>query len=254
MERVSEDNPETQTFLLGETIGKRRLSSAPWPWILTGLLAVSTMTLSVLLFSSAADCKARCTMQNQRSDFPAARSAIEYHEVMFTGNPIHKEDGTIYVPHPGAIRYVGTPSPEVDKAWANLTKTRDPMITEAEAKELWPDNYHDYWHHQKGGYVVGFDMFHTLHCLNQLRKAFHPEYYPVVPSAIGDAHRDHCIDHIRQQIMCSGDMTAYGTRYQPSVNHNYADSDVVHICRNFDKLRAWTTDRHNKGVKPKVSS
>lgn len=42
------------------------------------------------------------------------------------------------------------------------------MIIESEAKELWLDNYRDYWHHQKDGYVVGFDMFHTLHCLVRL--------------------------------------------------------------------------------------
>jgi len=47
--------------------------------------------------------------------------------------------------------------------------------------------------------------------------------------------------------MCAGDMTAYGTRWYENPGRNYADSDVVHTCRDFDKLREWTRNRYHAG-------
>lgn len=39
------------------------------------------------------------------------------------------------------------------------------MITEDEAVELWGDEFRAHWHVRDKGYLVGLDMFHTLHCL-----------------------------------------------------------------------------------------
>jgi hypothetical protein len=56
---------------------------------------------------------------------------------------------------------------------------------------------------------------------------------------------DHCIDQIRQYIVCSGDRTAIGTKYYAGLGRNYVDSDVAHTCRNFEKLLDWMVDRYN---------
>lgn len=113
--------------------------------------------------------------------------------------------------------------------------------------------------------VLSLDMFHTLHCLvkpheittedsvftnifsiqGNLRKALHPEYYG---SARKDAnyrlHQDHCIEQLRQYVMCSGDMTPIPTKYYPALGRNYVDSDRPHTCRNFAKLQRWMVDRY----------
>jgi hypothetical protein len=47
--------------------------------------------------------------------------------------------------------------------------------------------------------------------------------------------------------MCAGDMTPYGTRYFPNPGINYADSDVTHNCRNFEKLQDWVKNRYHAG-------
>lgn len=53
-------------------------------------------------------------------------------------------------------------------------------------------------------------MFHTLHCVNHLRRAYYPEvYFPKTAPKMPDyalMHRDHCIEHVRQYIMCHGDV------------------------------------------------
>jgi hypothetical protein len=56
---------------------------------------------------------------------------------------------------------------------------------------------------------------------------------------------DHCIDHLRQMIMCNADMTPIPSRYFPGIKQNYIDSDQPHTCRNFEKLRDWVTERYN---------
>ena len=125
------------------------------------------------------------------------------------------------------------------------------------------------------------DMFHTLHCLvctctshchshlsekttlqeinnpnpirtsislkqDNIRKALHPEYYG--PAHNNDTnfhlHQNHCIEQLRQYIMCSGDMTPIPTRYYTALGRNYVDSDVPHTCRNFEKLQKWMVRRY----------
>ncbi|KAH8760345.1 hypothetical protein F5883DRAFT_425813, partial [Diaporthe sp. PMI_573] len=172
----------------------------------------------------------------------------------FTGAPAIRSNGTVYVPHQDAAQYVGVPSPEIDHAWEQLVGGRYFLITEDEAKATWGAEYKDYWSQARGGYVLGLDVFHTLHCLNQIRQKLHPEYYP---HGHGSAetkliHNGHCIEQIRQYIMCAGDMTALGTRYYPGIDRNYVLSDVAHTCRNFESIRDWTWERYNgsTAVKP----
>ena len=55
--------------------------------------------------------------------------------------------------------------------------------------------------------------------------------------------RDQCIEQIRQQIMCQGDMTPIPSRYYPAIKRNYVDSDHPHTCRNYDILHEWVKER-----------
>ena len=45
--------------------------------------------------------------------------------------------------------------------------------------------------------------------------------------------------------MCSADLTPIPTRWYPQRNRTYVDSDVVHTCRNFPKIRSWLSERVN---------
>ena len=97
---------------------------------------------------------------------------------------------------------------------------------------------------------------------NRLRRDYYPDYYDIKNSSSHWMHRgqcpiallgqthllnnsDHCIEQIRQYIMCSGDMTPIPTRYYPALDRNYVDSDYPHTCRNYEKLHGWVTERNN---------
>lgn len=101
------------------------------------------------------------------------------------------------------------------------------------------------------------EMLTTLQ--NNLRKALNPEHYgshghekrSKDPKNIL-LHQDHCIEQLRQYIMCSGDMTPIPTKFYATLGRNYVDSDALHTCRNFEGLHSWTMDRYegSNAVKP----
>lgn len=66
-------------------------------------------------------------------------------------------------------------------------------------------------------YLVQLEVFHNLHCLNDLRKLLYPERYHMLEKAtlkngtidrnsFGFRHWDHCIDSLRQALMCNADI------------------------------------------------
>ncbi|KAI0965306.1 hypothetical protein F4678DRAFT_485386 [Xylaria arbuscula] len=206
------------------------------------------------------------------SDFGPARVAASAHQRKFTGSPRFDEKKGEYIPSESpSLKYMGL-GPKVDSAWDELTKgkystpsessnvsnsitDRYFLLTDEEAKEAWGDGYTEFWDDNTGGYLGGLDMFHTLHCLDHLRKSFYPDEY-ILDGIHGDMHQLHCIDHLRQMIQCNADMTVIPTRWYGSINQNYIDSDRTHTCRDFSKVREWVSSRYDGllAVKPRYQN
>jgi hypothetical protein len=107
------------------------------------------------------------------------------------------------------------------------------------------------------GFYGSVDMVHNLHCLNTIRQQLDPDYYEQnLQSAVKHAHRmkmrmhvDHCIDQIRQAILCHADLTPVSLR---PVLMNDPTADLVgetereHTCRNWKAVREWLTERGEK--------
>ncbi|KAJ7434949.1 hypothetical protein FB451DRAFT_1465929, partial [Mycena latifolia] len=166
----------------------------------------------------------------------------------YRGTPQFDAEGNQYINYlPGEVRYVGPPSPEIDEAWNQLTKYRFFLLSAEEAKAQWGSDYTRYWNEGWSGYTASLDMFHTLHCLDHIRKSLHPDYYHQ-GHLHGDIHTDHCIDLLRQQIMCQGDMTPLPTKLFELANESYLDADRVHTCRDFSRLREFGDMRFNQSL------
>lgn len=59
---------------------------------------------------------------------------------------------------------------------------------------------------------------------------------------------DHCIESLRELIMCEGNMTPIPLEWSEKgerLNPNYASK---HTCRDFVKLKEWMMERSKKGV------
>ncbi|KAF4336145.1 Tat pathway signal sequence [Fusarium beomiforme] len=110
---------------------------------------------------------------------------VPLEKVKFWGSPHFYNNGTPWInspdeaaPWPENVRYVGEPSHELDENWQRLIGKRYFSISDEEAEKIWGDRRHEYVDQNMGGYTAGFDVFHTLHCINELRKALRPDYYP----------------------------------------------------------------------------
>lgn len=58
---------------------------------------------------------------------------------------------------------------------------------------------------------------------------------------------DHCIETIRINLMCQGDIGVFTFREYPDlvdsgIEGDWPDFETLHVCRNFEDLRTWTNE------------
>lgn len=56
-------------------------------------------------------------------------------------------------------------------------------------------------------------------------------------------HMDHCIDSIRQSLMCSSDITPLPYAWWPKYQLVLPVAAAQHTCRDFDAIRDWARER-----------
>ena len=123
-------------------------------------------------------------------------------------------------------------------------------------------------------YLIQLDVFHQLHCLNEIRKGLYPDAYSQKwqknedgsidytteqfehwgKSSILVEHEthsnssgtlEHCIDTLRQTIMCHADVTPLPWRVEdPPTSRLTPRLATTHVCRNFTKIQNWAIE-HN---------
>ncbi|KAE9370920.1 hypothetical protein N431DRAFT_442697 [Stipitochalara longipes BDJ] len=158
--------------------------------------------------------------------------------------------------------YKGTPSPALDEAW-NYIMTEGVTLPNGNLVSVGADVLERIGKPQDpakirpglgtaasyppevGEYMVILEVFHQLHCLNLLRRWNYKEYYGDDPEAPQNQrlHRDHCIDILRQHIMCNVDVGLVTTGWVKKPFSEGArlwdDFSTVHVCRNFETIREW---------------
>ncbi|KAH8725903.1 hypothetical protein GQ44DRAFT_615038 [Phaeosphaeriaceae sp. PMI808] len=94
------------------------------------------------------------------------------------------------------------------------------------------------WDQSKGLYHV--KAFHHIHCLKNVRRAYYDalENSPDVKPLISPRHIDHCLDTLRQDIMCFADDTP-----MPTINERHKiGNDQPRKCKDWDALVKWTQE------------
>ncbi|KAG5994684.1 hypothetical protein E4U43_003193 [Claviceps pusilla] len=124
-----------------------------------------------------------------------------------------------------------------------------------------------------GGYMATIEMFHQLHCLNLLRKWTFADYYQSIDPlwTMPNAHRrehtgalpdlfywevletdaqrwmcyllDHCIDMIRQALMCNGDTGLITFHWVRGISVPTPDFHTMHQCADPESVLQWAKDR-----------
>ncbi|KAH8104501.1 hypothetical protein BXZ70DRAFT_590700 [Cristinia sonorae] len=176
--------------------------------------------------------------------------------------PINHYPQTLYSPAQDAIEnvhkvfsmgfgktktiYQGDPSPEVDQAWLDLYNSFGlSKIPKSQARLL--PNKTLAIPGDEDNYAVGLSVFHQLHCLNLLRQGLRADHYadPVTGAISGilpedwDDHASHCLDNLRQSVMCASDISLVVWQWVEEANRASISMNTIHSCRNFDKIVDW---------------
>ncbi|KAF3919606.1 hypothetical protein ABW20_dc0103818 [Dactylellina cionopaga] len=138
-------------------------------------------------------------------------------------------------------KYQGPPTDERNAAWDELYNSAMVKIPRSSAKKM--INRTLPVPGQPGYYAVGIEVFHQLHCLNYLRRYI---WASSLPESAGQGlerktlqHMDHCIDTIRQSLMCSADITPLPWRWNEERQKAVPVIEVAHKCRDFDAIHEW---------------
>ncbi|KAG2148152.1 uncharacterized protein EDB93DRAFT_1250210 [Suillus bovinus] len=146
--------------------------------------------------------------------------------------------------------YTGSPSPELDAIWDRLTwDARTVRLTAEQLLRIgekpspvmvrYPEEY-------GGGYMVAVEFIHQLHCTDMLRRVSWGDRSPghgvYEPPEEFRVHLDHCIELLRQVIMCRGEVTMITYDWVEGVKDPFPNFNIPHRCRNFEKAWDWVVE------------
>jgi len=140
-------------------------------------------------------------------------------------------------------RYKGTPRPELDDAWSNLFEYNNIRVTKAELDRM--NRTSIQLADGSGDYLAALDVYHHLHCVKMIRHYIHPEYYKMPQSLMVDTaeHIDHCLDAIRNELMCRAEVTFTTYEWLPDLSIPWAQLSYDHTCVDFDAIHQWSGSR-----------
>ncbi|KAI1770219.1 hypothetical protein F4818DRAFT_433836 [Hypoxylon cercidicola] len=134
--------------------------------------------------------------------------------------------------------YTGENITAVEELWEKLSG--DPGVVALPqdyvvAKQL-PHAYRFPWDEDKGVYLL--QGFHNLHCLRTLfRYIMYAERG--LPQHIALQHALHCLDQLRQDVVCNADDTP---RYAGFQNPPGTGAGQVRMCKDWSKLERWAQE------------
>ncbi|KAI9666121.1 MAG: hypothetical protein M1821_004056 [Bathelium mastoideum] len=139
-------------------------------------------------------------------------------------------------------QWAGGMNAAVDSAWEDLL---EPSFARASRDELIlghedPDTSLRLDEGQ--GYMALFGVYHTLHCLRELRNhLYRGQHNHTIPP---EWHLDHCIDTLRDFVMCNVDTTMWTFHYKDENDSTiYEKADAMRQCVIWDKFEEFAKSR-----------
>ncbi|KAJ7485403.1 hypothetical protein FB451DRAFT_1229610 [Mycena latifolia] len=214
-----------------------------WPYlsrtVLAVVLAAETLTLAIALFllsarAPTATSTSTLPLHSQHSLYSPALGAVDYEVKVFDDN-IYGSFSPFYLPS----------SPALDEMWHDLYGNGISRLVKEEAARL-PNKTRPI-PGDESHYACSL-LFHSLHCL------LDPDHYPewrispnIWPPSKAETestmHIFHCVDLIRQSLMCQGDTSMVVFQWDDGTKEYRLRADVAHTCRKFDKLQDWAEER-----------
>ncbi|KAK0379999.1 hypothetical protein CLIM01_02626 [Colletotrichum limetticola] len=229
-------------------------TSAPWfthrwprstVWLgLTNLVTLAVLVYNLSPIQSRTDFLQKCT--ESLSTISPAFEAVKYKAPEHYNAEFRQTNKWRGPP--------GTHSNDVDIAWHEIELGAGGIRVTAEELKLLnmtdsPEMpFHKVPDEHGGGYLAMLEVFHLLHCLNSLRMGlfYNYEHYQFLDEGVPDeniySHFDHCIDMLRMNLQCQGDVTP-ALFVDPLNNPKRRDAlpnwSSMHTCRDFDAILDW---------------
>ncbi|KAE9980783.1 hypothetical protein EG328_012031 [Venturia inaequalis] len=100
---------------------------------------------------------------------------------------------------------------------------------------------------QSGNYIAGLSVYHELHCLKRIQRYIWLDHYfpnqTAEEARLQKLHTDHCIEILRQAILCHGDTSLFTVRWSEGSRIPRADFSNEHTCVDWDALNSWAGER-----------
>ncbi|KAI5364409.1 hypothetical protein J4E82_011476 [Alternaria postmessia] len=156
-----------------------------------------------------------------------------------------RQDSRVFPLTVAGTPFAGFPSPELDQAWHGLLEGTVIKVSE---EDLAYYNVTSLPLADGSGYASEIFMTHELHCLKKIRQWVYKETYFVDVQGLArselERHVNHCIETLRQSIMCRGDVSLGTYTYLSGDGNDVtARSWASHQCVDFDALMKWTKSR-----------
>ncbi|KAF7527335.1 hypothetical protein G7054_g10498 [Neopestalotiopsis clavispora] len=159
--------------------------------------------------------------------YTPAQEFITFHKTKFDGS-LGKQ-----------TLYTGEPRPEGEAAWSRLFKNYNIRFTADEMQKL---NRTALELRNGGGYYGQLSAYHHLHCLKMLRQVlWHDAYNVSIPDLRG--HADHCIEDIRQSLMCHADLSVVTFDWRADKRKPWPNFHLDQTCVDWNALDAWAAKR-----------
>ncbi|KAI3322489.1 hypothetical protein HD806DRAFT_536328 [Xylariaceae sp. AK1471] len=244
----SESDSEAAGFLGSITFQQDRRTLL-WPFlahVIAFLISLYLFTAATLRYGKALSLEATFEPIHTREYAPAVEVAGKRHSWQYLG-----EFGE---PSP----WRGQPNAEVDEAWGKITKSSSFSVTKQELERLGKlHNSSVMLPAESGdGYMASMEAPHQMHCLNMLRMFTYRDYYADKAGVFADpfklrTHMDHCIEMLRQVIMCSTDLHIITYDWVDHVDYPWPDFSINRQCRNWDDMMSWIHERRAMTSAPK---
>ncbi|KAL3420217.1 hypothetical protein PVAG01_08716 [Phlyctema vagabunda] len=147
--------------------------------------------------------------------------------------------------------YEGPPTPETEANWEALMTTGLRIGLTAEENAELPTKAEVSWD-DPTVFPASISVFHHLHCLLRLRRIAWGNPRPQNESDyINVKHTDHCIEDLRNALMCHADTTLLPLVWTKFANDGMpleyeAVFNIQHTCRNWDRIMEWAAPRGEK--------
>ncbi|KAK5989899.1 hypothetical protein PT974_08162 [Cladobotryum mycophilum] len=199
-------------------------------WISLSLQIISIMFVGgVLGYALRPGCTERERIR-MTSSYSPMLEAVELYDYQFEAE---LDAENVYKEHP---------RPELDAAWQRVGRIHPISMPVEHLAELNKTHSGIPYPKEMGDFI---------------RKVVYADYYsrpenlPItfeVTDKLLFNHVDHCVDYLRQFIMCAGDVTPVTSNWVLTHHTPHPDFNTMHKCRKFDKLLEWVEKHDNGGV------